>query len=87
MRNDNEKVLKDIEKDREKESEFARKASSFAKRKRRDVEKAIIKINFKHSNDKPKLNKLFEQQPGVELMKKCDKESKVRYNETFRAIE
>ena len=46
--NDNKKVLKDIRKDREKESKFAREADSFTKRTRRDVEKALIKISFKY---------------------------------------
>ena len=35
-----------------------------------------IEIEIEHSNDKPRKNKTFQQEPGLFLAKECDKKSK-----------
>ena len=40
------------------------------------MEQSSATITLEHRNDKPKLYRIFQQEPGLALVKECDKKSK-----------
>ena len=60
----------------EKESAYTQEASATVEALKREMKKAIIDIEIEHSNDKPRKNKTFQQEPGLLLAKECDEKLK-----------
>ena len=59
--NDNKKLIRDIKKVVEKESDYTQEVGAIAEGIRREIKKAQIDIKIECTNDKPHLNLLFEQ--------------------------
>jgi hypothetical protein len=82
--NDNKKIINEINQEKTKESQYTLEAGSIVERIRREIEDAKISIEIKYSNDKPKAHINFEQQPGAELMKRCDENSKIKCSDILQ---
>lgn len=81
--NDNKKLINEIHKEVMKESECTQEAGGVVEGIRREIKKANIVIKIEYANNKPHVNKTFEQQAGQVLMKKCDEEAKRKCAELF----
>jgi len=74
--NDNKKLIRHINRDQTKASECTLEAGAVVERIRRVISRASIEITIEYANDKPRVDRLFEQQPGEVLMRLCDIKSK-----------
>ena len=74
--NDNKKLIREINKEVKKESDYTQEAEAITEGIRCEIKKAQIDIKIEYANDKPYSNLSFEQQPGQMLMKQCDKKAK-----------
>ena len=73
---DNKKVIKSTLNETEKESKCMQETSAIVETMKRKIKKVTIDIEIEHSNDKPRKNKTFQQEPGPFLVKECDEKSK-----------
>jgi len=76
-------LINEIHKEVMKESECTQEAGGVVEGIRREIKKANIVIKIEYANNKPHVNKTFEQQAGQVLMKKCDEEAKRKCAELF----
>ena len=60
----------------EKESQCVQKASAIIESVKEEINKSLIIIKIEYSNDRPKVNRTFQQEPHPILVKECDKKSK-----------
>jgi len=70
--NDNKKLVRRINNKITKASECTLEAGAVVERIKRLLARTKIEISIEYANDKPREDKLFEQQPGEVLMKICD---------------
>ena len=74
--NNNKKLIREIEKEVSKESDCTKKAGAVVEGIKRELKTSNIDIKIEYTNDKPRMNIGFLQQPGPILMKRYDEEAK-----------
>ena len=77
--NDNKYLIRECLRNRKKASEYTYEAGSVTEAIRRELKASSIEIEIKYSNDRPKPNTEFYQDPSAHLMRKCDQQSKQKY--------
>ena len=70
--------MKEVNSKTQKESQSIQEASATIEGIKEEIMSASFEISVKYSNDKPRPQRTFQQEPGPILMKECDQESKLR---------
>ena len=74
-------IITEVRKEIVKESQCVREAGATITEIRKEIEQAKISISLEYSSTKTRHSKNFEDNPGLYLMRECDKQSKMMRRE------